>query len=455
MPPQYEDDLFKESTMSFGQHLAELRVCLFRAVVGLALGVVVGLAVGKQVVAFINAPLERALERYYLKKAEKTIAEKYPDLSTELQAVVLNERKIFEDVSLEPGMLLENLRQAYPDQTLGLNLPQYQFAPADVRQPRSLAAAWEQAGAAEPETPQKRWWSKLNIKHQETVRALAHKADADVTDADRRAFVAALNELLTRNDLYDKATFADAAVPEDLVKRLTENQDAGAWPLLNWNLLATVERDLAKPHPHLVSLRLWREIKEVHWVRPTSISQTEAVMFWIKASFITGLVLASPWVFYQIWHFVASGLYPHERGYVYTYLPLSVGLFLAGVALTFGLVFDTVLDFLLSFNDWLGIEPSPRVADWMSFVLWMPLAFGISFQMPLVMLFLDRIGIANAKSYLKGWRLAILCIFIVSAILAPSPDPYTLLMLAMPLTVLYFGGIGLCLWGKKPKAKWD
>ena len=124
---------------------------------------------------------------------------------------------------------------------------------------------------------------------------------------------------------------------------------------------------------------------------------------------------------------------------------MSIGLFLAGVFLAFFFVFDFVLDYLLQFNAWLGLDPDPRISEWMGFVLILPIGFGIGFQLPLVMLFLERIGIVDVATYASQWRMAIVIIFVVSAILTPA-DPYSLLFLAIPLCLLYFGGLGICRW---------
>ena len=81
----------------------------------------------------------------------------------------------------------------------------------------------------------------------------------------------------------------------------------------------------------------------------------------------------------------------------------------------------------------------------MSFVLVLPVGFGLGFQLPLVMLFLERIGVFDAAAYLSQWRMAVLVICVVSAMLTPA-DPYSMLFLAVPLSLLYFGGVGLCRW---------
>ena len=165
----------------------------------------------------------------------------------------------------------------------------------------------------------------------------------------------------------------------------------------------------------------------------------------MKAALLVGIVLSSPWIFYQLWTFVAAGLYPHEKQLVWTFLPISIGLFLAGVCLAFFFVFDFVLDYLLDFNRWLGLDPDPRISEWLSFVLILPIGFGIGFQLPLVMLFLERIGVFDAAAYASQWRTAVVAIFIVSAILTPA-DPYSMLFLALPLCLLYFGGLAICRW---------
>jgi sec-independent protein translocase protein TatC len=195
----------------------------------------------------------------------------------------------------------------------------------------------------------------------------------------------------------------------------------------------------------LVRLFFWHRSQDDPRVRIKSLNAQEAFTVYVKASLLVGILLASPLIFYQIWHFVAAGLYPHERHYVHLYLPFSLILFLMGAALAFFVVFQPVLNFLLSFNRSLGIDPDPRINEWLGFVLLLPIGFGIGFQLPLVMLFLERIGMFTVKNYLTYWRVAILVIFVVAAILAP-PDPYSMLLMAFPLTFLYFGGIVLCKW---------
>jgi len=170
------------------------------------------------------------------------------------------------------------------------------------------------------------------------------------------------------------------------------------------------------------------------------------MMVYVKVSLLCGLVLASPWVLGQLWAFVAAGMYPHEKKYVHKYLPMSVGLFLGGVFLCQFAVLPKSVEALLWFNDWIGFTPELRLNEWLSFAIMMPLVFGISFQTPLVMLVLERIGIMSVASYWSSWRMAAFLLAVFAMIITPSPDALSMLAMWVPLVALYFLGILLCKW---------
>ncbi len=174
-----------------------------------------------------------------------------------------------------------------------------------------------------------------------------------------------------------------------------------------------------------------------------SLAPLETLTIYFVLCLVVGLVIASPWVFYQGWAFVAAGLYRHERRYVKKYLPYSLGLFLTGVFLCFFFVLPLTLQFLLQFNVWLGVAPTLRLSDWMGFASILPLIFGIAFQTPLVMLFLERIGIVTVDDFRAKRKIAILIITIAAAVLTPGQDPISMLLLALPMIVLYEIGIVL------------
>jgi sec-independent protein translocase protein TatC len=177
--------------------------------------------------------------------------------------------------------------------------------------------------------------------------------------------------------------------------------------------------------------------------KPVTLTVQEAFLTYLKVSFIAGLVLTSPWVIYQMWLFVAAGLYPHERSYVYTYLPMSIGQFLMGIVFCFYVVFPFILKFMLGFNDDIDVTPQIRLSEWISFAVSLPVMFGISFQLPMVMLFLERISVFNVQSYRDKRRMAVFTIAIIAMLLTP-PDPISMLSMMTPLILLYEFGILLC-----------
>ena len=334
-----EDDLFRESTMTFGQHLTELRTCLVKSALGLAAGFVLGLSIGGYVVQFIQQPLSRALGTYYQEES--------------------------------------------------------------VQMMQDELAKMKESGQTPP------WTTEEITERVEKEHLLANKVYVDA------------NELLQELKKAYPAQFKGAqAAPQ--AKQGGANDQEG-----------------------LIRLFLLHHKEDDARLRSKSLSTTESFTVYVKASLLVGVLLASPWIFYQVWNFVAAGLYPHERRYVHLYLPFSIGLFLLGAALAFFVVFEPVLKFLLSFNRHLGIDPEPRINEWLGFVLLLPVGFGIGFQLPLVMLFLERIGLFSTQAYAAQWKIAVLVIFVVAAILTP-PDPTSMLLLAGSLTLLYFGGILLC-----------
>ena len=172
-----------------------------------------------------------------------------------------------------------------------------------------------------------------------------------------------------------------------------------------------------------------------------TMNVTEAFMVYFKVSMVTGLIIGSPWIFYQIWSFIAVGLYPHEKKYVNYYLPFSIGLFLAGAALCQFAVIPKAIEVLLSFNDWMGLEPNLRLNEWLGFAMMMPLVFGISFQTPLIMLFTDKVGIIEADTYRSYRRIAWFVLAIIAAVITPTIDAVSMLFLWVPLCFLYELGI--------------
>lgn len=189
-----------------------------------------------------------------------------------------------------------------------------------------------------------------------------------------------------------------------------------------------------------------KEVQKKIGPKPTlkTLNVQEAFMVYFKVSLVTGLVLASPWIFYQIWSFIAAGMYPQEKRYVNMYLPFSLALFLGGVLVCEFLVIPKAVEALLWFNEWLGFEPDLRLNEWLGFAIIMPLVFGISFQTPLVMFFLERMGILTVEGFRAKRRMSWFLMAIFAAVITPSVDAFGMLFLWVPMTLLYELGILLC-----------
>lgn len=182
-----------------------------------------------------------------------------------------------------------------------------------------------------------------------------------------------------------------------------------------------------------------------------TLTITEGFTVWCLVSVYCGIVLSAPWVFYQIWAFVAAGLYPQEKQYVHIFMPMSLTLFLLGVLLCQFIVLPIGISWLLSFTKWVGVEPVLRLSDWLTFAILMPVMFGVAFQLPLVMYFLYKVGIFTIESYTGSWKIAFMIILILSCFLSASPDPVSALCMAVPMWSLYYLGIWLCItWPNPP-----
>ncbi len=319
------DDLFHSSKMSFGDHLDELRAALFKSILAIGLGFLIGLYFAGSFVQFVSEPLKAAVDQHLLKDAKA-------DYIVELQLRKEKGEPLPDDLEKAADLFLEK----------GLA-------------PRQVFVHLDQLGLG---------------KNSET---------------------------------------ADELVPLTIYEPVAEDPR-----------------------------------------RIIGTGVTQGFMVYIKAALVLGLVLASPFVFVFIWNFIAAGLYPHEKSYVYIFLPFSIVLFLAGAALAFFVAVSFVLRFLFQFYAYLDIAPYPIINDWLSFILILPIGFGVGFQLPLVMLFLERIGIFNMQIYLKQWRIAVVVICILSTILTPA-DPGSMIIMAVPLVILYFFGILLCRFMPKRK----
>ncbi|MFI5679745.1 twin-arginine translocase subunit TatC [Streptomyces cellulosae] len=159
----------------------------------------------------------------------------------------------------------------------------------------------------------------------------------------------------------------------------------------------------------------------------------------LKVSLMAGVVLASPVWLYQLWGFIAPGLHRHEKKYAYAFVGTGAPLFLVGAYFAYT-VLPTTAKVLLDFTPD-GASNLLPLDDLLDLVLRMVLVFGLSFELPLVLVFLNLTGAITGKRMLGWWRGMIMAITVFAAIATPSTDPLTMLALAGPIWVLYFGAV--------------
>ncbi|HDR16506.1 MAG TPA: twin-arginine translocase subunit TatC [Desulfobacteraceae bacterium] len=178
-------------------------------------------------------------------------------------------------------------------------------------------------------------------------------------------------------------------------------------------------------------------------------SLPEMFFTYLKVSFVSGLLLASPVVFYQMWMFVAPGLYRNEKKLVIPFVTISTFLFVGGSLFAYFIVFPFGFKFFLGFSSDF-VKALPSVKQYFSFSIKLLLAFGLVFELPVVIFFLTKLGLVTTAFLKKNRKYALLLTFVASAILTP-PDVITQCMMAVPLLTLYEVGILVSRFARKAK----
>jgi len=165
----------------------------------------------------------------------------------------------------------------------------------------------------------------------------------------------------------------------------------------------------------------------------------------LQAALLGGAILASPFILYQVWLFIAPGLYHREKRFVVPFMAATIGLFLAGASFGYYFVLPGAIKILiLGFGK--QFTPMITIEDYSGFFLSIILGLGISFELPILIFFLAMFGIVSPRFLLKNIRYAILAVFVVAAAICPSPDPWTMCIYALPMLALYMLGIGVAWW---------
>ncbi len=428
----YSEDMFADTRMTFGEHIEDLRVHLWRAISGFVLimlmvfvcdgiGLLTGtkFGIGRPMLDFIVSPVEDQLEEFDYNKSKKILREldKKKELKRANRPRVVRMsfiRPEFESLALSP----------LPDDGRALVYAEL------------VARAQLQFDVATEALNKTQWENLKSVAEDLKETALRLPTATKVPEEYQNGLSDWVNELAKEADrLVENADRKDAVKAEDTLANIQN--------LLGDQELVSRRVRIDEPVEFFASLSR-AQGRVLGKYRLSTLNPMEAFMAYFKVSLVCGLVLGSPWIFIQIWSFIAAGLYPHEKRLVNVYLPFSLTLFLIGALACQFVVIPRAVGALLWFNEWLDLEPELRFNEWLGFAILMPLVFGISFQLPLVMMFLERTGIMTVQMYYSYWKIAFFLIHVVAAILMPSPDIFSMELLAIPMFGLYGLGILLC-----------
>lgn len=166
---------------------------------------------------------------------------------------------------------------------------------------------------------------------------------------------------------------------------------------------------------------------------------TEPFTLWVTVSLYTAIAVSIPFLLWQIWGFISPALYRHERAYVTPFIALSSISFIVGAAFAYYILFPPAIKYLLGLGE--DFRLLLRATDYFDFITLIMLAMGIIFQMPAITYVLSRIGLVSAKLLIKSWKIAIVIILIIAAVVSPTADIPNMMLFAAPMMVLYIFSI--------------
>ena len=166
-----------------------------------------------------------------------------------------------------------------------------------------------------------------------------------------------------------------------------------------------------------------------------AIEVTESIGVYMKVALISGIALATPYLFFELWLFFAPGIMPRSKQLGLLSIPLALIFFLSGMAFAYFAMLPTALPFLL---DFLGISTRLRPASYFDFVTSLMFWIGVAFEFPLVIFGISAMGFIQPKTLLKQWRLAVVLISVLAAVITPTVDPVNMALVMAPMTGLYF-----------------
>lgn len=195
--------------------------------------------------------------------------------------------------------------------------------------------------------------------------------------------------------------------------------------------------DLVSKPAHTALLHLGVNPPELAFISPMDMFQ----ITWMKLPLLVALFLASPWVLYQVWAFIAPGLYQHERRWAVPFVSSSAGLFIIGGLFAYFVIFRFGLEFLLGLGIGHNVRPVISVTEYYDLFVDVMLAVGIVFEIPVLLFLLTLIRVVNPRFLMKHSRYAIMAIVVLAAVITPTGDVFNLTLFATPMIILYFVGV--------------
>ncbi|MGE0102917.1 MAG: twin-arginine translocase subunit TatC [Blastocatellales bacterium] len=178
---------------------------------------------------------------------------------------------------------------------------------------------------------------------------------------------------------------------------------------------------------------------------------TSAFMVYVRVALYSGIALAVPFLFYQLWAFISPGLYKHEKKYIVPVLFMATLFFTLGASFAYKIAFPAACDYLLGWAEQGGFRTLLDAEDYLDLIIMIMIGLGIVFQIPTIAFVLGRIGLITPRLMIRVWRYAVVVIAIIAAVLTPTPDAFNMMMFAAPMLGLYFLSIGIVWIFGKPR----
>lgn len=289
---------------------------------------------------------------------------------------------------------------------------------------------WEdQVQKTLPDKNNKQAKKAVSVEDWEKAKKI-EQAASKLADADRQAFYKSLdNQDLAFHARCVSLLRAAKALPEDkqqgFIRKLKLDEELRAQVLALIELGPDTESN-AVGNPKMMS----------------SLKPTETFMLSMKLSFIAGILLALPLLLFFILQFVLPGLHDNERKALWPALAIGSGLFLAGVFFAYFLVLPRALTFFVEWSERIGVQNDWRIGWYISFATNFTLLFGVAFELPVVVMLFVKLGLLSYDTMSRTRRYAIVAIFVLAAVLTPTPDVMTLTLMAAPMILLY----ECCIW---------